>query len=128
VARFGIFSQGRQREVNVRLIRAPAGSDDAEIAIEGFSPLTGASVAELSPRLAQRLRLPSNLKGVAVVDVARNSPAESVGIRPRDVVREVNGAPIDNVETLRLASAQNTRWWRFTIERDGRIVRQVFRY
>ena len=31
-------------------------------------------------------------------------------------------------EKLKAAAAQRTRWWRFTIERDGRLMRQMLRY
>jgi hypothetical protein len=43
-------------------------------------------------------------------------------------VREVNGEEIDTAEKLREAAAAQARWWRFTIERDGRLLNQVLRY
>ena len=65
------------------------------MSIGGRSPFAGAKVAELSPRLAQRLGLRSETKGVAMVDIAPNSPAAGFGFQPRDIVREVNGEEID---------------------------------
>jgi S1-C subfamily serine protease len=65
---------------------------------------------------------------VAVVDVSRDSPAADFGFQPGDVVREVNGTTIDSAEKLAQVSLQNTRWWRFTVVRDGQTMRQVLRY
>jgi Do/DeqQ family serine protease len=127
-AQLTVYSQGRERTLDVELIRAPEGASTAEIIIDGRSPFAGAKVAELSPRLAQRLRIGTEARGVAVVEVLPNSPAAGFGLRPRDIVREVNGEEIDTAEKLREAAAAQARWWRFTIERDGRLLNQVLRY
>ena len=90
--------------------------------IRGRSPFAGAKVAELSPRLAQRLGLDADIKGVTVVDIDRNSPAAGFGFQPRDIVREVNGEEIDTAEKLKQVAGSDTRWWRFTVERDGQAA------
>ncbi|MCG6115143.1 MAG: DegQ family serine endoprotease [Mesorhizobium sp.] len=125
-ARLGVLSRGEEREVTFELARAPDGG--AEVTIDGRSPFSGARVAELSPRLAQRLRLPTDTSGVAVVEVTRNTPAAELGLRPRDIVREVNGYRIDSAEALRQVTSQQTRQWLFTVERDGRLLRQRMIY
>ncbi|MDN2567446.1 DegQ family serine endoprotease [Aquibium sp. A9E412] len=122
-----ILRRGEDRTLDVRLERAPGGQG-RELVIEGGSPFAGARVAALSPRLAQRLRLPGNARGVAVVEVERGSPAGRLGLRPRDIVREVNGETIDSAETLKRLAEAGGRWWRFTIERDGRLLRQTLRF
>ena len=122
-----ILRQGQEHEVSVRLARPPA--DIARpLTIDGRSPFAGTRVARLSPVLARRLRLPSDSEGVAVLDVLRGSPAARFGIRPRDIVREVNGHKITDAQSLQQAAAEDTRWWRFTIERDRRLLRQTLRY
>ncbi|MBN9074260.1 MAG: DegQ family serine endoprotease [Rhizobiales bacterium] len=126
--KLGVLSGGEQREVAVTLGLAPAGQSSAEITIDGDSPFAGATVAELSPRLAERLNIRSQGKGVAMTDVERNSPAGQFGFQPRDVIREVNGEVVDTPEKLKEAASQNTRWWRFTMERDGRVMKQMLRY
>ena len=98
------------------------------MAIDGRSPFAGATVADLSPRTADRVGLPANRKGVVIMEIARNSTAEQVGLRPGDLVQAVNGREIASAETLRMAARQQTRLWRFTIERDGRQMTQVLRY
>ena len=127
-AELTVLSQGEERTVEIALIRAPEGTTAAEVVIRGRSPFAGAKVAELSPRLAQRLGLRADTKGVTVVDIDSDSPAASFGLQPKDIVREVNGEQIDTAEKLKELAEQDTRWWKFTVERDGRLLRQVLRY
>lgn len=127
-AELGVLSQSHERIVEIELIRAPEGVDGAEIQIGGNSPFAGTTVASLSPRLAQRLRLPEQARGVVVTSIDRNSPAASLGLRPGDIVHEVNGTQIDSTAALERVASEQTRWWRFTLERDGRLLRQAMRY
>ncbi|MDH6235100.1 Do/DeqQ family serine protease [Mesorhizobium soli] len=127
-ATLNILSQGAEKKVEITPVRPPEGASAAEITIDGESPFSGAKVTALSPRLAQRLGMPSEAKGVAIIDIQRGSSAGEFGFMPRDIVREVNGATIDTPEKLKLAAAEKTRWWRFTVERNGQLMRQVLRY
>ncbi|TPN86394.1 DegQ family serine endoprotease [Mesorhizobium sp. CU2] len=127
-ATFVVLSKGQQATMEIPLERAPEGARAVEVTLHGRSPFSGAKVAELSPRLAQRLGLRTDIKGVTVVDINRDSPAADFGFQPGDIVREVNGTAIDNAATLAQVAQQDTRWWRFTVERGGQILRQVLRY
>lgn len=120
-----VLSQGDEKSVGVDLIRAPEGASAMETTIRGQSPFAGAKVAELSPRLAQRLGMDADIKGVVVVEIDGSSPAARVGFQPRDIVRGVNGAEIETVEALKQAAEAQSRLWRFTIERDGKLMRQT---
>ena len=128
VAKMTLLRQGQEMDIDVKLERAPEGASAAEVTIGGRSPFAGAKVAELSPRLAQRLRVASEAKGVAIVDLDRNSAAAGFGFRPGDIIREVNGVAIDTPQKLAEVAGQETRWWRFTLERNGQTVRQMLRY
>jgi Do/DeqQ family serine protease len=127
-AELSVLSQGDERSVQVELIRAPEGANAAPVAIRGRSPFAGAKVAALSPRLAQRLGLNADMKGVTIVDVDPSSPAARIGLQPRDIVRELNGEEIDTADKLQQIAETQSRWWRFTIERDGQLMRQTLRY
>lgn len=126
-AELKVLSQGDEKTVSVELIRAPEGTA-TELTIRGRSPFAGVKIAELSPRLAQKLGLDADVKGVTVVDIDRNSPAAGLGLQPRDIVREVNGEEITTAEKLKQVAETPSRWWRFTVERDGRLMRQTLRY
>jgi S1-C subfamily serine protease len=127
-ATLDVLSKGKQETIDIVLERAPEGANATPITLGGRSPFSGAKVAELSPRLAQRLGMSADIKGVTVVDIASGSPAAGFGFQPGDIVREVNGTEIDSTKTLEAMAKQSTRWWRFAVERNGQILRQVLRY
>ncbi|MCB1423990.1 MAG: DegQ family serine endoprotease [Nitratireductor sp.] len=127
--RFDVLRNGKEVAVDVTLARAPDNPKGGKpVTIEGNSPFAGSRVEELTPRLAQRLRLPENTKGVVISDLAPGSPAEQFGFRAGDIVLELNGNRIASAQQLNEIANERSRWWRFTVERDGRQLRQVLRY
>jgi S1-C subfamily serine protease len=123
-----VLTKGEEKAVEVALERAPEGASTNEVLLGGRSPFAGAKVAVLSPRLAQRLRVATDTKGVVIVGVDGGSAAAGFGFQAGDIVRELNGETIDTAEKLKQLAEEDTRWWRFTVERDGRIMRQMLRY
>ncbi|WP_163268231.1 DegQ family serine endoprotease [Chelativorans alearense] len=126
-AEIEVLRGGRRQRLAMPIERAPEGSGQ-EIDIGGDGPFAGAKVAALSPALAQRLRLPVNEKGVVVVATARNSPASGLGLKAGDIVREINGEEIDTPERMKAVAETQSRWWRFSVERNGRLIQQMLRY
>lgn len=62
----------------------------------------GVMIQDLTPDLAEALRLPGSL-GAVVASVERDSPAEQAGLKPGDIVTAVNGRPIYDSGDLRNA-------------------------
>jgi len=60
----------------------------------------GMEVGAITPEIARELQLPRNRGGAIVLDVERNSPAAAAGIRPNDVILEVNQQPVANVSQV----------------------------
>jgi len=61
--------------------------------------LNGVTVGDLDRGARQQYDLPSNLsKGVVVTDVAPDSAAAEAGLRPGDVIQEINRKPVHNAE------------------------------
>jgi S1-C subfamily serine protease len=125
---FDILRDGKKQQLKVKLERAPAGQSSKEITIDGNSPFAGAKVAALSPRLAQRLGMPTDSQGVVIVDLQSNSAAQSLGFDRGDIIREVNGTAINSTDDLQKAASRDTRLWRFTIVRGGQTIRQILRF
>jgi Do/DeqQ family serine protease len=125
---FDILRDGKKQQLKVKLERAPAGQSSKEITIDGNSPFAGAKVAALSPRLAQRLGMPTDSQGVVIVDLQSNSAAQSLGFDRGDIIREVNGTAINSADDLQKAASRDTRLWRFTIVRGGQTIRQILRF
>ncbi len=119
--RLSVLRRGEEIRLRVRLERPPETVEPNMQLITGRSPLAGARVANLSPRLAVRLDLPSDKTGVAVVDVDRGSPAARLGLRQGDIVLRIQGDDVRTSQQLVEATARGDRFWRLTIDRKGRI-------
>lgn len=126
-ARVTVSENGGSREITLKLERAPETQPRDERLIEGRNPFAGAVVANLSPRLAEELRMPTSLQGVVITEINRGSPAARIGLEPKDIVRSVNGTAIDSSKTLESVVAEDASFWRVEIERNGQIIRQFFR-
>jgi len=121
----GIVRSGRESRLAVALESAPENPRN-EVIIQARSPFLGAKVANLSPALAEELRLDSAAEGVAVLEVADGSVAQSIGFQKGDVVLTVNNEPIAKTADLQRVAAQPTRLWRVTILRGGQKLSVVF--
>ncbi len=121
----GIVRSGREMRVSLPLETAPKPSPKDFLALKSRSPLQGATVARLSPALADELRVDPNLEGVAVTDVENGSPAQVLGLQKGDVVLNVNGTKIDDVSTLDRVSQGTQRTWRIQIGRGGRVLTTI---
>jgi len=63
----------------------------------------GMMVQELTPQLAQQLGLEPGTTGVVISDVNEGSPAAEAGLRPGDLITEVNRTAIQNMNDYQQA-------------------------
>jgi Do/DeqQ family serine protease len=124
-AQLGVMRGGRDIKVPVALETAPDLPRD-ELVIGGRSPFSGMKVSNLSPALADELRLDFSTEGVIVVDVGDGTPARSVGFQRGDLVLEVNDEKIGTTRELDRVSRAGRRLWRVTIVRGGQRISAVF--
>ena len=111
-------------ETRMRLIAAPETVAREESALDARSPLSGLTVANLSPAVAEEVGLSAETLGVVAVDVKAGSPAEL--FKKGDVIAAVNGEAIDSVATLKTALAERQRRWTIGVVRGTRKL--VLRY
>jgi Do/DeqQ family serine protease len=117
--RLGILRAGKEISLNVALEAAPEAARD-ELVLASSSPFQGAKIANLSPALADDLRLEPTSQGVVILDIANGSPAQRLGFQRGDLVLSVNNAKIAKTKDLERALGQQSRLWRITIVRGGR--------
>ncbi|MEM9278454.1 MAG: trypsin-like peptidase domain-containing protein, partial [Pseudomonadota bacterium] len=120
VAEFVVLSRQQFLNKQIRLMAAPETIPANETRLPRRSILGGAVVANLSPALAQKVKLPSDKQGVIVLQVQRGSPASANRIRPGDILREINGEAIDRVQDVEPLIRDDLRRWVFVVERQGR--------
>ncbi len=124
-ARVDLIRGGRELEATVALETAPEAPLD-EITIRSRSPFLGAKVANLSPALAEELKLDPATDGVVVLGVSDGSIAQNLGFQRGDVVLAVNNEKIARTRDLERITNKASRLWRVTILRDGQQVSVVF--
>ncbi|GLK80511.1 DegQ family serine endoprotease [Methylopila turkensis] len=117
---------GKARTVQVALSPAPEIPARDVRAVRGYSPFSGATVANLSPALAEELSLVGPSAGVVVMETEDGSPAQQLGFQKGDVVREINDSKVASTADLARTAGQNPRYWKVTIERGGRTFTSVF--
>jgi Do/DeqQ family serine protease len=124
-AQLGVVRAGRETKVAVSLETAPELPSD-ELLIGGRSPFTGLKVSNLSPALADELRLDSSTEGVIVIGVGEGTPARLAGFQRGDLVLEVNNEKIGSTRELDRVTRAGGRLWRVTIVRGGQRISAVF--
>jgi serine protease DegQ len=54
----------------------------------------GVEVQDITPELAESFKLPNESKGVLIAGVVRGGPADRAGVKPGDILMEVEGKPV----------------------------------
>jgi Do/DeqQ family serine protease len=116
-SRIRLQRSGRETTVTVALEVAPELPRD-EIVIESRSPFQGVKVSNISPSLADQLRLDPGAEGVVVVDVANGSIGQRF-FQTGDVLVTVNNQKMTQTSDLDKLARQQTRLWRIVIRRGG---------
>jgi Do/DeqQ family serine protease len=124
-AQIGVLRQGHEMTITVALRALPESPRD-EVLIKSRSPFLGAKVANLSPALADELRLDTSTHGVVIVDVGAGSTAQSIGFQKGDVVVSVNNEKITRTADLERITRAAQRQWQVTIERGGQQISVMF--
>ncbi len=116
--------QGQSISAQVKLVSAPE-TPREEVTIETRSPFAGAKVANLSPALAEELRLDATSTGVVIIDFAKGSLAQNVGFQRGDIILSVNGEMITKSRDLERVVKAQTRTWRIMLQRNGQQLSVV---
>ena len=125
-AQIGVLRSGREIRVVVALEPAPETPRDERV-IRGRSPFAGARVANMSPSLAEELRLDAGLQGAVIVELTEGSVAREIGFfRKGDVIVAVNSEKVGQTRDLDRVTSQPSRLWRITIVREGQTFSVAF--
>jgi serine protease Do len=104
-----ILRHGKEQPVRVTVGEqpsAPAAAREEEGRADPIQPL-GVTVVDPSPELLRRLDLPRGARGAIVREVQPGSPAAEAGLRPGDLIQEVNRQPIRSTREFLQAVRQS---------------------
>ena len=124
-AQLDVMRGGRALKLTLRLGAAPEDPPRDLTRLKGRHPLSGTTVANLSPALAEEISVDPMRRGVIVLQVLRGSFANRVGISPGDVVVRVNGNDIETVAHLKRAIRRPSQRWAISVRRDDKVLSMV---
>lgn len=122
-AELTVLRDSKRHKLAVNLIPAPETIPRDIRTLEGRQPLAGASVANLSPALAEELRFQGALQGVIVTKVERGSFASRFGLRSGDIILSLNGIAVTTTKELEQMTRRPRDSWQFDVNRDGRVLK-----
>jgi Do/DeqQ family serine protease len=112
---------GKPVKLTVALEAAPDTGRD-EITLTARSPFQGAKVANISPAVADELRLDSSTEGVVITELTDTATAAGVGFQKGDLIVAVNGTKIGKTSDLDKVTREGARLWRIVVVRGGQQI------
>ena len=109
----------QQMTLPVRPVPPPETPPAQRTELAGAEPLAGATVANLSPAVADQLQLAGEWHGVVIVKIQRGSTAHRLGLAKGDIIESINGRHTANVKDLQDALNAANGSWELTFSRDG---------
>ena len=122
--RLKVLRSGAERELAVKLGEMPGQEARNSKQNNGGteSALEGVSVDDLDAQTARQLNLPANSAGVVVTDIQPSSPAADSGLRPGDVIQEVNRHPVKNTSDFERAVRSSKDETLLLVNRHGNTL------
>lgn len=90
-----VIRKGKKKSLMVKIGELEAEKISKEV--DEARPALGMMVEEITPELAKNFGL-SETSGLIVVKVENNTPAGEAGIRPGDIIIEIDQVPVENLE------------------------------
>jgi serine protease Do len=122
-AKFGIWRDGRERNLTVAIGTQPSDQTAALNDAAGEDGKVGLSLAPLTPELRNRFGLEAGAKGAVVAEVASDSKAEESGVQPGDLIVGVAGKAVVNpgqaVDAIKSAQREKKEAVTLLVMRDG---------
>ncbi|MBV68340.1 MAG: serine protease [Pelagibacterales bacterium] len=98
--------------------------DKKQIADEGEIKELGIKLVSLTENIRIRQNIPEDVYGLLIVNVEQNSEAERKGIRPGDILQEINQTPVNKINDLKqiIKKSVNKKGVLLLINRQGNII------
>ena len=123
-----VIRGGVGREIVFALEAPPEDPPRDLTTLNGRHPLSGATVANLSPALAEEINCSGATQGVVITAIEGGSAAGQLGFQPGDIVLRVNERTIASVHDLKTLPRDISGVWSVNVRRDGRVLNTTIRW
>ncbi len=124
-ANVAIMRDGVKQSLKVALEPPPETPPRDPRELKGNHPLSGTTIVNLSPAVAEEFGLDFNARGVVIMEVVDASPAQRVGFRRGDILIGLNGAQFGSTTDVAAAVERPADAWRLSLQREGRTMNLV---
>jgi serine protease Do len=118
-----VLRDGEEKTLEARVKELPgtqtlAKNDDNHS--DDTGTLNGVAVADLDNNARHQFELPANVKGAVVTEVDPNSASAEAGLRPGDVIQEINRKPVKTAEeAVKMTEKTTDKTTLLRVWRDG---------
>lgn len=120
-----VWRDGRMWDLYLKFEAIPQREDQDQVQLSGRHPLDGFTVENLSPALNQELEIPLMHRGVAVVQAGPQKGLLTLDLRPGDLLVEINGRKIKNIDDVQKALADDRRGWKIQFQRGNQVFNVI---
>jgi serine protease Do len=115
-----VIKGNARRQVSARAEAPPRDPAPDMRTLQGAIPLAGTQVANLSPAEAEEVGFDTFASGVYIKGIQPSGVAARLGLRPGDIIRDVNGKPTRTSAELANVLRTPAQHWVVGVERAGR--------
>lgn len=128
--KISIIREGKRQTLTAKTVERPDEGEEAEEETRAVEPVRdklGLTVQNLTAELRRLHNLPETISGVLVTNVKSVSPAGDANITVGDVISEVQGQRVSNIDEFRavidkVRSGGRIRMYVSTPTRDGEVI------
>jgi serine protease Do len=121
-----LWRKGQEETLDVKVVAPPEVPPRDRTQLTGRQPLTGITVMNMSPAVADELAIDQAPGGVIVAEVPQGAFAAQF-LKAGDYIVGLNGREIDSVATLRAVLRTQPDRWSVTMRREGQTRTLNFR-
>ncbi len=120
-----VLRGGKRETMRVKLQTPPETRPRDPVKVRSRSPFAGATAVNMSPAVADELRLDIESEGVVIADVDEGSTASRVGFQKGDIILAINGERVTTSKDVERLVRGGGQMWRITINRGGQVLTSV---
>ena len=118
-----INRNGKTQILTVRMDPAPEIVPRDQKTLSGRWPLSGATVANMSPALAEEVAIESSGEGVVVTSIKPGSPADDIGLQKGDYLISIDNKEVKTTRDVVALQQERAYYWTLIIRRKGELLK-----